>query len=382
MKTFYPIPPTTTPDDTVCVLMRVPNSPQWLSAFWWIIDQYSYWFNWQRTDDKRGTLIATRWRAMFWQAVAENNGAAMCPTDILAQIGIHLDEDISMNIRISPDDSCIIQMWCIDHWENWYDPRTCIPSALIQPTGGGALAAGECKGYQATLQGNGKWLLPVQVSTGDTIEILGASGGWNDGTLEWNCPSGKVYSLSLCTVDDPAVSGDPLMSVNHMRLIAQINGLYYDAYNQLIAVPSGLTDVNVEFQANDATLGDNSGSITFAVKVCRPEVRYVLGAVWGTVPSSVAPGETFVATSQANGSWYQMTFTIAPCALSVNLLSLTGWTLDAVSGHSVYGYNNCVGALTGGNYPAATSVPVPSVGEAQDWAIFSATPFTAVFRID
>jgi len=53
-----------------------------------------------------------------------------------------------------------------------------------------------------------------------------------------------------------------------MRLIALVDATYYDAYNQAILVPSGVSGVSVEFQANDSSLGDNSGSIAFKVTVC------------------------------------------------------------------------------------------------------------------
>jgi hypothetical protein len=78
-QTFYPIPPTETPEDTVCVVLRVPNSLEWLSAVHWILDQYNYWYNWQRTDDKRGKAVAERWRLIFWE-VMNGGGLEGCAT--------------------------------------------------------------------------------------------------------------------------------------------------------------------------------------------------------------------------------------------------------------------------------------------------------------
>jgi len=48
----------------------------------------------------------------------------------------------------------------------------------------------------------------------------------------------------------------------------------------------------------------------------------------------------------------------------------------------VYGWTDCASAGHGFTYPGTTSVPVPLVVDALDMAIFSATPFSAVFRID
>lgn len=304
MKTFYPIPPQSTPDDTVCVILRVPKSPQWLGAFWWIIDQYSYWFNWQRTDDKRGTTIAARWRDMFWQAVAENNGASMCPTDILAQIGIQLDEDISMNIRIKPDNPCIIQMWCIDHWEDWYNPLACVPGSIVQPVNGTPLTDGNCQEWNVSLRGSDKWLLPVAVSAGDVISITEATGGWNDGSLGWNCVNGDTFALNACVDADPAVAGDPLMTVNHMRLIMSVDTVWTDAFNAIYAVPAGVTDGQVFFQANDSALSNNSGTVSFHVKVCRQSVPVAPITVTydlGSGPSEVVYGNYYTFNSSCCG---------------------------------------------------------------------------------
>ena len=272
MKTFFPIPPDDMPDETVCFVLRVPNSPQWISALWWVLDQYSYWFNWQRTDDKRGALVALRWREMFWTAVQENKDYAACPDDICEDTGITLGELMSTQIRLKPDDPCVIQMWCIDGWQDWYDPRGCLPGSLEQPTDGEGIEPGECREWNVSLSGSEKWLLPAVVSEGDLIEITGASGAWNDGTLGWNCVNGFTFGFGACVSADLAEPGDPVATLNHMRLIANVGGVWYDAYNQIIAVAAGVTDENVYFQANDSDLTDNSGTVSFKVKLCRAAV--------------------------------------------------------------------------------------------------------------
>jgi len=291
MKTFFPIPPDDMPPDTVCFILRVPNSPQWVSAVWWVLDQYNYWFNWQRTPDKRGAEVALRWRDMFWRAIEENKGYAACPVEISSNFGVDISEDIAMQIRISPDDSCIIQMWCIDHWEDWYDPRGCVPGLASQPPGGGTIEAGGCMEFDLIVQGNGKALLPVPVAAGYSVEISGAQGGWWDGNAlhAWNCPSGQTYALGACVSTGATDGSSPIPELPIGRVVAEIDGVFYDAYNQIIAVPDGTADSDVYFQMNDATLDGNAGSITLHVRVCNQNAQ-----AWEHTSSFVTSKDGFV----------------------------------------------------------------------------------------
>jgi len=79
MRTFKVPPPDDMPEDTVCVVFNVPNSLQWLTALWTVMDGYNYWFNWESTTDKRATLVATRWRQMFWEAHEIYGQGGDCP---------------------------------------------------------------------------------------------------------------------------------------------------------------------------------------------------------------------------------------------------------------------------------------------------------------
>lgn len=383
---YEPIPPQVIPDDTVCITIKVPNDPNWLSAFWWIMRLYGYWFSWKKTTDKRGRLVAARWREMFYQAHEQYSMGIPCEKISIGGTGLILGDVMSQQIRISPDDSCIIQMWCIDHWENWYDPRGCVPGLIVQPGDGGTLNPGECNEYDATLLANGKWLLPVQVSAGDTIEISNVSGGWNDGGVTWHCPNGLTYLLGACANATPAQPGDPLQSVNHMRLITEINGTFYDGFNTLIAVPSGVTNQNMVFQANDGTLSNNNGSITFHVKVCRGQQNISLSYLAGSGPSVIVPGQQIVMNSD-NGSFlqcqniYNLTFLVNPCSL-ITVHSLTGWSLfHCLDGNSVYDYYDCSNTQHHFTVPPTTQVPLPLTQNMVRMGILSKTPFSAVVSV-
>jgi len=180
-------------------------------------------------------------------------------------------EDEGMKLRINPDDPCIIQNECSPGvWENWYDPRQCITGGASQQPPGGDISVGDCREYDIVLQGNGKYILPVALNDGYKIIVTLASGGWNDGGVTWHCPNGFTYLLGGCANATPAQAGDPLQSVNHMRLVAEYDGNFVDAFNSTITIVPGTGATNLTFQANDSDISNNSGSVSFHVQVCNP----------------------------------------------------------------------------------------------------------------
>jgi len=96
-----------------------------------------------------------------------------------------------------------------------------------------------------------------------------------------------------------------------------VDGVYYDAYNALFGTPGGVTDGVVWFQANDEILDNNSGTISFHVKVCRLAVTpstitisYTAGSGVETLP----PGDSWIVnmtsedTGGINGNSMQAVF--------------------------------------------------------------------------
>jgi len=166
-----------------------------------------------------------------------------------------------------------LQVFCCGEWTDVPGTATGgAGQAVEQPTQAEPLTPGGCADYDVVLQAGGRWLLPNPVSGGDVVSITNVSGAWNDGTLLWFCPQGYSYVAGLCASAIPAASGDPLQAVGHMRLIAGMDDSapqYADAFQSVIVVPSGLSDVNLWFQANDSALAGNAGTITFHVQVCK-----------------------------------------------------------------------------------------------------------------
>jgi len=297
------LPDVIDPPERICFQIQVPKNRFHLAAFRGALLNLASAVNWQDDPDHTAKEVAKVWDKIYTQVTA----CVECDTNT----GISLEDFMSQQIRISPDDSCIIQMWCIDHWEDWYDPRACIPGSIEQPTNGEALEPGECREWDVSLRGSEKWLIPVGLSAGDVIETTGATGAWNDGTLGWNCVTGQVFFAGTCGISEAAEAGDPMQTVNHMRLIINIDGAWYDGVANTIAVPFGAADVMGYFQANDDSLEDNSGTVSFHVKVCRQQpptdvigITYEFGL--GIGPSECNPGDIIAITATENGAtnWY------------------------------------------------------------------------------
>lgn len=133
-----------------------------------------------------------------------------------------------------------------------------------QPTPGGG-----CQTYHSIMGASNSWLIPATVSTGDTIEVINATGATNDaGDIKWKCPDGNLFFAGACTDDTSVDALDPLPAVKHMKLIAYVGSTPYDVYAGTFTVPAGHDTEQVVFQVNDDDLAGNSGTLSFDVRIC------------------------------------------------------------------------------------------------------------------
>lgn len=363
----WTLPDVIDPPDRLCFQVEVPNNIYHIAAFRGALYMLSSAIFWQDDPDHTAKDVAA-----VWDDILQNvKACTVADTDT----GITLEDFMSQQIRLKPDDPCIIQMWCVDDWQDWYDPRTCITGSVSQPEPGGDLTDGQCIEYDVTLSADEKWLLPVAVSTGDRITITGAVGGWNDGTLNWYCPSGKQYALGICGGDVSAAAGDPMQNANHMRLIGYDGTTYYDVYNTTSQVVSGRTNVQFTLQANDSSLGGNSGSISFHVKVCRPEPTTIVTITPNShgilSKTQLEVGDEFTLSVTLGDPNYDGGFASAtPCA-RFQLLSLSGFS--AAGGWS---YTKCDGThIVLGGQPFMPNELITQ------WGLNSGTSWTALLKL-
>lgn len=266
------LPSVIDPPKRRCFVIEVPDEELHIAAFRGALLNLASAYKWADDPAHTAREVALVWRTVV-EAVKE---CQACPPQ-LPDGGIILEDLMSQQIRISPDDSCIIQMWCIDHWEDWYDPRVCIAKGASQEGPRGTLGAGECQEFDVVLQANSLWKLPVPVKNGDVITITQSSGGWYDpdSGAFWNCPDGSRYSLGICSGFQTNVGTDPVTSAYHMALVAKVGAIGYTAHNQIITVSGQTGSVDVTFQANDSNIGNDAGSVSFHVKVCNGQPNTV-----------------------------------------------------------------------------------------------------------
>jgi hypothetical protein len=255
------LPTVIDPPGRRCFIIEVPDELYHMAAFRGALLNLASAYKWQ--DDPAHTA---REVANVWREIVDN--VKTCPPDCDPDLGGTTLEDLmSQQIRISPDDSCVIQMWCIDHWEDWYNPTECIVKGSVQPPpAAGNPSQGETKTVCLPLQANSQVVLPYTVSGGYTLTVHDASGAATDGALGWTCPDGGDYVLGGCGAPGTHEVGDPSATAYHMSIIAYIDGVYYPT-NAPIILPPDLVDEQVIFQLNDGTLSDNSGSLAFCVDV-------------------------------------------------------------------------------------------------------------------
>lgn len=270
-QTKFPLPAVVDPPKRIYVCIPVPDVMGHRQAFMGALLNLAKWYSWQEDTAHTALAVARVWREIFDDVLDQLNQklescSETCPDPETP--GLFAEDD--MQLRIKPGDECIIQTLCGDGtWMDWYDPRGCIPGSVSQPEPVDQPAVGQCLEFDVKLDGNGLYHLPVPVSSLDTITITDARGGWWDGTVSpWHCPNGQSFFLGACVGSGGMSGTDPAPAINHMRLIASLDGDYVDAFNTAITIPQGLAATDLIFQANDSDLDDNKGSISFHVSYC------------------------------------------------------------------------------------------------------------------
>lgn len=274
---LIPIPATIAPVSSRCFTINVPDDPTHIAAFKGMISRLATWQVWQADSTHAAKDCAAVWRDV-------NDNIQECPM---------------IEIRLKPTDFCTIQL-SLDGGATWSDVADlsdCAHAAAVSeiqdaidrgdltggstPPGVPTPTPGQCYNYTVTLQANQRWFCPVPLESGDTVQVTLVNGAWFDGnylSLQWNCGDGTPYSLGTCTGSTHTDSGDPLNTEPHMSLIGNLPAAatpYFPMYNTLYTVPGGITPSDFWLQANDGTLSDNQGSLTFHVEVCTGQWTHV-----------------------------------------------------------------------------------------------------------
>jgi len=241
-------------------MISVPDDEQHIAAFRGVIGKLGTWQIWADDVFHSGKQLAA-----IWRAVVDN--IRECPDPLSVGFGGQL-EDCGMRLRISPDNSCIIQCFdeCAQTWGDWFDVTKCAPGAVSQEGPGGTPDVGSQNCYDIVIPGNSPWISPIPIQDGDTVDISLVGGGWFDGA-GWYCPNGQTYVLGACTGAGVTSGSDPAPSLLHGRLIASTDGgsSWQDGFNTSPVIAVGQAPTNLLLQMNDDSLSDNGGSIHLQV---------------------------------------------------------------------------------------------------------------------
>jgi len=278
----FALPAVVNPADSVCIQIPVPNDPGHIAAFIGVLYDLTLWTSWQRDPDHLGVQAAQVWK-QIWNNIVNQSEFGNCPDTTVSTGEMDYDMTICEQLRFNPATG-LFEGLCCAIWT----PISGQPAQGLlagQPGAGAPVpSGGQCQVYQARLNASDQWLCPAPVNAGDTVQVTVMSGGWSDGA-GWYCPNGGAYFAGIC--GPTSLNGaDPLPTQPHMALLTKINGVYHNISDEvLFTVPGGVSNKLLIFQANDASLSDNSGQIYFEVTVCNNQP-----ATWSsTLDFTIAP---------------------------------------------------------------------------------------------
>ena len=245
-------------------LVSVCFNKQWLPYVVTCLYQLVLQATWDTSDPDALNLVQARAMTLISMFIQGCN-----PPDPNAQPGVGGDEDYML--RQNPSNPCELQ-FSVDgtHWCTWADLSLCKPN-VAQPGGGSTQPApgGGQACYHGIMQAKEQWNVPTVVSAGDQITFSNVSGAGADGGIDglWYCPNGQTFFAGACIGVPGTKNADIANTIAHMRLIVNVGGTWYDAYNTSFTVPGGVSNSPVIVQINDSNIADNSGSYAFDVCV-------------------------------------------------------------------------------------------------------------------
>jgi len=196
-----------------------------------------------------------------------------------------LEDGCMTTEQFRQQDDCLLQR-SVDGgvtWDTLFDASSCIDALIKQGRlgfGGGSILQspgvhGACSTFLFSFAVNYRWVSGAFVTTGDVISVFNAEGGtWDDveNVATLHCQDGQFGVSGICLgIDDPGLSGDPMPSVNHDRLILQLGSSFFDILSGPVTVPSG-------FEAGTAAI----------LRVNNADTEFIWGDMFGNIEICVA----------------------------------------------------------------------------------------------
>lgn len=279
----WPLPSVVDPATRRCIQVQVPDDPAHIAAFRGAMLALQSAYNWADDPAHTARLVAQVWRDIIDGLTTW--GCNALPQTILqadpSGCGIQWSLDDGVTWETIDLSSCITAL-AENSFDSLFGPaftnalEQAIADGTVQAPGGErspvpAPAPGECSSVHVVLQARENWLCSIPVGPGSHITVENASGGWNDGTVQWYCSDGNSYGWGSCTPDTAHYElTDPYASAHHMIPVGRLltSGLWFDPNGGGYDVPLTEPEQLFVLQANDQSLSDNYGEIQFDVQVC------------------------------------------------------------------------------------------------------------------
>lgn len=261
------LPPNKNPTGTRCITLQIPDDDDYERDLHSVIGrELATWVSWERDSGKNATKVAKLWKEALktWSHCDNSSAVTEWEDDKMP----HWEESCVNGKYVLRIKVCE----CPEKWETiQFSANTSSPG---QPGGGNAPTPpppGGSQQYCYTVQATSPLLIPVLVNTGDVITLQSTTGGTNDGSLvnflRWFCGDGRQLFGTSCIGSGYLDGADPVPTVNHMSVIARIDGNYYGFTSGSLTVPSGVVNAQLWLQVNDPTLTDNQGNLDVCISV-------------------------------------------------------------------------------------------------------------------
>ncbi len=260
----YQLPADINPPGEVCLTIRIPNDPAYIQAVVGALYDTTIWTSWQRDAAHIGIQAARKMKPRWFEAV-QNIGLCL-PS---APGGGGLIEEDFMPLRVDCD--CNVWITCCDGTEKQILTADQVKTLLQgQPSNNVPQPApgGGCQTISMRLDAGKTQVIPIPVSTGDTIQISAVDGAVNEDLVLWFCQSGQQYYAGACQGPSTHFTSDPFPLLNHGSLLIDVGAGREGLGTALYTVPSGVSNYQPALSINMSFgLGAN-GFYTFLVTVC------------------------------------------------------------------------------------------------------------------
>lgn len=257
------------PKTTKCFKIEVPDEPYYIAAFRGALLSLASGVQWQDDPTHKAREVALVWRQIYFNVTN-------CQGQL--QFAEEWEDELSICESLRWNNG-VLEGFCCGEWVPISGGSGGVISGpSVQPNGTSRPGAGQSKCYNVVLSANQQWQFPFAVQPGDIVTISEIGGTWNDGTATWYKADGTTALFGVSTGGGQHHDGgDPDSTEFHMQLIAYTPSQQFPGTGGVFTI-GGTGNQQLTLQANDGTLNDNVGSISF--KICVENGASPIGTPW------------------------------------------------------------------------------------------------------